>query len=67
MLVFKGEGQNKCLEFTLGSVVQQRLTCIHGCIMDTGKTPLTIGRNVLGTKSNAQRGSIHLISVLTAA
>lgn len=24
MLVFKGEGQNKCLEFTLGCVVQQR-------------------------------------------
>lgn len=67
MLVFKGEGQSKCLEFGLGTVAQLRLTCVYGSIMDIGKTPLTIGRNAVGAESNARRGSIRPISVLTAA
>lgn len=67
MLVFKGEGQSKCLEFTPGAVSWQRLTCVYSSIMDIGKTPLTVRANALGAKSDARRGSICPISVLTAA
>lgn len=67
MLVFKGEGQSKCLEFVFGAVAWQRLTCVYGSIMDIGKTLLTITRNALGAESDARCGSIRPISVLTAA
>lgn len=67
MLVFKGEGQSKCLEFALGTAARRRLTCIYGSITGAGKTPLSVGRNALGAESDARRGSVCPISVLTAA